>query len=379
MEDKVIINCDWLQYSVMLEDDFPEFICPDRYRIEVLQGNNIFRNRAIVWDTKGRKWLTLLWAPFSSLLNKRLMTVQVSNELLYYNAITMSYNLLRQIVDCHFNSCGRVDICADFQVTNAHLTMMKHLNSGHYYVQGKGEGSTWWHKIQECSNDRVYKKNQTHCLSWGSKDSDIKVKMYNKSRELGVLSKKKEYEKPYIISLWEQENFDITKVWRLEFSITGTGKLRWNKNTIKLEHVASSDWIRHVFYSLYNTRFVVRENQGKRKGHKNKDRQIKFLNLPKEDKILERCLGINDKPAASEAVKLLRKMMSAISSPLVMADSELCQTYCDAVARLCETHHLRSYFSAHFGDDVIPYLQRVIDESGEGIFEVDGNPNKTWQ
>lgn len=363
----------------MLADDYPEFVCPDGYRIEVLQGNNIFRNRAIVWDTRGIKWLTLLWCPFSSVLNSRLMTVQVSNQLLYYNAINMSYELLTQIVDCHFNSCGRVDICADFQVTDEHLLMMKHLNSGHYYVQGKSEGSNWWHKVQECTDDKTYKRNQTHCLSWGTKKSDIKVKMYNKSRELGVLDKNTEWEKPYIIEQWQQEHYDITKVWRLEFSLTGTGKLRWENDTITLSQVSSSDWIRHVFYSLYNTRFIVRENQGLRIGHKNQDRRIEFLNLPQEDKVLTRCLGIKDRPAASDAVILLRKMMGQISTPIVMADAELCQTYCNAVVRLCETHHLRSYFSAHFGDDVIPYLQRVLDESGEGIFKVDGNPNKTWQ
>jgi hypothetical protein len=203
--------------------------------------------------------------------------------------------------------------------------------------------------------------------------------MYNKSRELGVLDKDADWSKPYIIAQWQQEHYDITKVWRLEFSLSGTGKLRWDNNTITLEQVASSEWVRHVFYSLYNTRFVVRENQGKSAGHKNLDRRIEFLNLPQEDMVLTRCLGVNDRPAASDAVILLRKMMGAISSPIIMADSELCQTYCDAVVRLCETHHLRSYFSAHFGDDVIPYLQRVIDESGEGIFEVDGNPSKTWQ
>lgn len=377
--DEVLINCDWLQYSVILADDYPEFLCPDGFRIEVLQGNNIFRNRAIVWDTKGTKWLTLLWSPFSSLLNKRLMTVQVSNQLLYYSAIQVSFRVLQQIVDCKFNSCGRVDICADFQVTDKHLQMMAHLNSGHYYVQGKAEGSTWWHKIQEYTDNRIYKKNQTHCLSWGSKNSDIKVKMYNKSRELGVLDKDAEWEKPYIISLWQKENYDITKVWRLEFSLSGTGKLRWDNNTITLEQIASNEWIRHVFYSLYDTRFVIRENQGLRAGHKNLDKRVEFLNLPQEDRVLTRCLGVNDRPAASEAVKLLRKMMSAISSPLVVADTELCHTYCEAIARLCETHHLRNYFSAHFGDDVIPYLQRILDESGEGIYEVDGNPTKIWQ
>lgn len=377
--DNVIINCDWLQYSVILADDDPVFLCPDGYRIEVLQGNNIFRNRAIVWDTKGVKWLTLLWSPFSSLLNKRLMTVQVGNQLLYYQAVSMSYKLLTEIVGCHFNSCGRVDICADFLIDDDKLAVLRHLNSGHYYVQGKSEGSTWWHTINETSGDYTHKKSQLHCLSWGSKNTDIKVKCYHKSREQGMLAKDPKPDKPYIIDLWREVGWDVTKVWRLEFSICGTGRYRWKGESINLDKVKSNEWLTHTFYSLYEGRFIVRENQGKRKGHKNCDPRRDFLMLPPVSDVLVKSLGTTEHMQASDAVKLLRKMMGVISSPIVMNDSELCQVYCDAVARLCETHHLRSYFSAHFGDDVMPYLQRILDESGEGIYEVDGNPAKTWQ
>lgn len=379
MEDQVIINCDWLQYSVMLEEDYPEFICPSGYRIEVLQGNNIFRNRAIVTDSKGIKWLTLLWSPFSSLLNKRLMTVQVGNQLLYYQAISMSFNLLQQIVSCRYNSCGRLDVCADFQIDDEKIQALKHLNSGHYYIQGKSEGSTWWHVNNKTEQNRVYKQSQLHCLSWGSKNSDVKVKCYHKSREQGMLAKDPAPEKPYIVEQWKDAGWDVSRVWRLEFSISGTGRYKWKGESISLEKIKSHEWLTHLYYSLYNSRFVMRENQGKRKGHKNEDREINFLTLPSEDTIIERSLGTMDKAKASESVKLLRKMMSEISSPIVMADTELCQTYCDAVARLCEKHHLRSYFSSHFGDDVMTYLQRIVDESGVGIYEVDGNPNKTWQ
>ena len=379
MEDNVIINCDWLQYSVMLEEDNPELLCPDGYRIEVLQGNNIFRHRAIVSDEQGRKWLTLLWCPFSSLLNKRLMTIQVANQLLYYSAIQLSFNLLQKIVNCRYNSCGRLDVCADFQIDDEKIQALKHLNSGHYYIQGKSEGSTWWHVNNKTEDNRVYKQSQLHCLSWGSKNSDVKVKCYHKSREQGMLAKDPKPEKPYIIEQWKNAGWDVTKVWRLEFSISGTGRYKWKGESITLEKVKSHEWLTHLYYSLYNSRFVMRENQGKRKGHKNSDREINFLTLPSEDTIIERSLGTMDKAKASESVKLLRKMMSEISSPIVMADTELCQTYCDAVIRLCETHHLRSYFSAHFGDDVITYLQRLVDNSGEGIYEVDGNPNKIWQ
>lgn len=378
MEDKVIINCDWLQYSVMLDEDEPEILCPNGYRIEVLQGNNIFRNRAIAWDDKGIKWLTLLWSPFSSLLNKRLMTVQVGNQLLYYQAIMMSYRLLTQIVACHFNSCGRVDICADFLMDNNKLAVLRHLNSGHYYVQGKSEGSTWWHTVNEESSDYIHKKSQLHCLSWGSKNTDIKVKCYHKSREQGMLAKDPKPDKPYIVSLWQDAGWDVTQVWRLEFSLSGTGKLRWDNHTIELEQVASAEWLTHVFYSLYNSRFIVRENTGKRIGHKNNDPRRSFLMLPQEDRVLTRSLGEVERMQASDAVKLLRKLMGQIETPLVMANETLCRMLCDSVLTLVDSNRLGSYFHTKFGDDVRVYLQRIMDECGSGIFEVDGKPSKTW-
>ena len=166
MEDQVIINCDWLQYSVILAEDEPEFVCPDGYRLEILQGNNIFRNRILVWDLTGRKWLTLLWSPYSSRLNSRLMTVQVGNELLYQSAINQSFRLLQEITDCSFNSLGRVDICADFQMDEDKMLCLKHLNSGHFYIQAKSEGSNWWHSNNKVLNGRQFDYKTEHCLTW---------------------------------------------------------------------------------------------------------------------------------------------------------------------------------------------------------------------
>lgn len=376
--DSVIINCDWLQYSVILEDENPEFICPDGYRIEVLQGNNIFRYRALIFDEQGRKWLTLLWSPFSSLLNKRLMTVQVANQLLYYNAINLSFNLLQQCVDCHFNSCGRVDVCADFQIDDEKLETLRHLNSGHYYVQGKGEGSVWWHSTNESNGEARYQRNQLHCLSWGSKNSDIKVKCYNKSREQGMLAANPEPEKPYIVQLWREAGWDEKSVWRLEFSLSGTGKLRWKNAEIKLQEVSSTAWLTDVFYSLYGSRFVVRENQGKRCGHKNLDALRPLLDLPEVDDIITRSLGTMDNAQASDAVKLLRKLMSQLESPVVTSNVDVCEGLVSAIWKVVEANRLNSYFLNHFGSSADEYLQNVMDNAGTGIYEVDGKPSRTW-
>lgn len=376
--DNVIINCDWLQYSVMLAEDEPNFICPENFRLEVLQGNNIFRNRIIVWDDKGRKWLTLLWSPYSQRLNKRIMTVQVANELLYGYAINLSFRLLQQIVCCTFNSLGRVDVCADFLMDSYKYEVLKHLNSGHYYVQAKSEGSTWWHKQNEVKDGRAFWQNHMHCQTWGSNKSQIKVKCYYKSREQGMLTENSEPEKPWIVQMWRDAGWDVTNVWRLEFSISKASKARHSNNSIKLEQVSSSEWLTHLFYQLYGGRFVVRQNSGHRQEKKNGDRVIPFLELPAEDSLFRWSVGDNQRPPVSDAVKSLRILMLQTQSMPIICNSQTAECLATAVMSLVESHRLDTYFHNHYGQSVGEWAQSYVEQSGGGIHAVDGHPDKTW-
>lgn len=236
------VNVDWLQFSVHLGNSTPEILCPEGYRLELCQGNNIFEYRALVFTEGGQKVLTLLWHPYSSVLPQNLMTCQVSNEWLYLNGlgIKWAWELLQEIVECTFNAIGRVDICIDFQGTPARTAFLAHLNSNHYYVQGKKEGSTWWHTLASGAK-------QLHCLTWGSPTSEIKVKVYHKSREQGIMEGDKDKaSKPYIVTEWESAGLDITNVWRLEFSLSGVGQLRWNGQPITFDNLTDNAWLTQV-------------------------------------------------------------------------------------------------------------------------------------
>lgn len=378
MEDEVIINCDWLQYSVILGEDDPEFECPDGFRLEVLQGNNIFRHRLIVWDGQGRKWLTLLWSPYSSRLNKRLMTVQVANELLYGCAINMSFNVLQKIVCCRFNSLGRVDVCADFQMSEEKMEVLKHLNSGHYYVQAKSEGSIWWHKENDTKGYATYFTNHLHCQTWGSHKSQIKVKCYYKSREQGMLASEPCPEKPYIIKMWEDAGWNVKNVWRLEFSLSKTSKGMYDNKHIGLEEVSSSEWLTHLFYQLYSSRFIVRQNEGKRGSKKNEDKIIPFLALPQEDSLFRWSVGDTQRPEMSDAVKALRALMTQTQSEVILCNQDAAEYLATAIMSVVRNNRLETYFHNHYGDSVEGWAQTYVNGSGEGIFNVDGHPGKTW-
>ena len=365
------LNCDWLQYSVLTDSEEPEIICPDGYRLEIAQGNNIFENRALLFNGNGEKVLTLLWKPYSSVLNKRLMTVQVANKFLYTGMIRKNFELVRQIVACSFNSVGRFDICLDFEANEEFLDAVKHLNSGHYYVQHKTEGSSWWHEV----NKDNFKHKQTHCLTWGSPNSEIKVKLYHKSREQGLISGDVA-DKPWIVEEWEEAHFNKKNVWRLEFSLAGAGQLRWEKQLITLEMIENESWLRRVFFSLYHKRFVCRINQGKRQGHKNNDTRVYLVNLPLDGENLTWYEAPNLKSESKPAIELLRSLMRQVDNSAVMASKLMFESYGKMICEVIENYGLENYFKAVFEKDYTDYLAELYDKSGSGVYNMNLKPSR---
>lgn len=372
------LNIDWLQYSVHLITTEPEIICPDGMRIEICQGNNIFEYRALVYDARGAKYMTLLWKPYSSVLPSNLMTVQVANEFLYLNGqgVLWSFQDLQKIVDCTFNAIGRVDICVDWQSTPTRVEFLKHLNSAHYYVQGKREGSTWWHEVSSKSH---YHK-QLHALTWGSQTSEIKVKTYHKSREQGLVDNPNgQPDKPWIVNEWKVAGMDVTDVWRLEFSLSGAGQLRYKGKPISLENVSDNQWIVDVFFELYHHRFVTRINQGRRNGHHNDDARVYLLDLPLRSRQLKWAEAKGDDYELPAAIELLRSMMRQIDNPIVMASKVTFEDYANTIANIVNDYRLDGYFLRTWRQDCQSYLNEMYTNVGGGLKTIAANPRKLMQ
>ena len=367
------VNCDWLQYSVHLQDLEPDIICPDGYRIELCQGNNIFQHRALVFDSRGAKYLTLLWHPYSKVLPANLMTVQVANEYLYLDGgagILWSYQDLQKIVDCTFNAIGRVDICCDFEGSEQSTQFVNHLNSGHYYCQHKSEGSTWWHDVG--GKDTASKK-QLHCLTWGSQKSDIKVKLYHKSREQGLINSD-DAEKPWIVQQWQLNEMDIHNIWRLEFSMTGAGQLRWKGQPITLNNIADEQWLLDVFCELYHSRFVTRINQGRRNGHHNNDDRVYIFAMAKRATGLKWADQKGQDYELPAAITLLRAMMRQIDNPAIMSARPTFNDYATTILNLIDYHHLHGYFVRTYERDPSDYFDDLWSNVGQGIRHTTPSP-----
>lgn len=370
---KFAINCDWLQYSVILNHTDPELRCPEGYRIELCQGTNVYQYRALVIDSAGRKELTLLWHPHSSSLNPLHMSVQVSNEFLYSGRIASSLDLVKEIVDCTFNSIGRFDVCCDFEADNTTLEFIQRLNTGRYYVEKKREGSAFWHEVK----DADFKKKQLHCLSWGSKTSEIKVKLYNKSRELGLIGQPEtdkdgnpvepHIEKPWIVEEWKANDMDVKRIWRLEFSLKTGGQMRWNDVPIHLEQIASPSWLMRVYFDMYHTRFITRVNQGKRNGHKNLDDRVQLFLLPKDGERLKWAATIDHRTDSQPAVVLLRSLMRNFENDALMCNIPMVNEYIKTIQNVIRLHGLEEYFERSFGSSSQQFFIDVLNNAGRGV------------
>lgn len=359
-----VFSCDWLAYSVRIDNPDPKLKAPYGYRLEKMQGNNIFRHRAILYDSEGNKYLTLLWSPYSPRISKYIMTVQVNNYYLYNRGIGRSIDVLRAMCDCYFNAISRLDICCDFVATEEKINIIHALASSAMYVQGKKEGSNWWH---DAGGEHKNYKMQSHCLSWGSKTTSIRCKLYNKSREQGLLNKDEEAEKPWIVSQWE--GMDYKKVWRLEFSLNDVGMFQYRKKEISLEQADDDYFLTRMFIDLYEKRFVVRRNFGMRKGHHNNDPIVTFLRMPK----LTPATISRKEPIKTmeipERIKVLRKLMQLCDNPVIMVDDRLFERYRQIVTDVVYHGRLDSYFHNHYGDDVETFFNQR--QSGMGTYEID--------
>lgn len=374
------VNLDWISFSVKLLSPDAELQCPDGYRLELLPGNNIYRQRFILYDGAGRKLITALWQPFSSVLDSRIAHVQFANCTLYSYERFELWGLLIQVWDCEFNGMSRIDICCDFDATDFQHGIIRRLGDGRCYVQGKREGSRFWHEESYgLESGEVRKRTVFHCISWGSKTSEIKVKLYWKSREQGLIVPEgcpAVPEKPYIVEEWREMGMNERNVWRLEFSMQSAGQLRFDGHCLSLEEVLDPHWFCRVFCALLASRFIVRRDDGKRTAKHNEDRIVNFLSLP-FDKLGFRWKDYEKKRYEDAAnVTLLRKLLSQLDSPVCSSSQMVFESIASSVLAVVASCYLDEWCVKRLGCSIDRYLAEKAAAVGLGCFHVEPKPSR---
>lgn len=365
-KQKISVNCDWFSFSAKSNCHYEEIElqCPIGFNIEILKGTKQYRQRFIVTDNVGIKMMTILMFPIIKFIDEDLMLVEIGNQYLYNDALKLCWVVLQAIVPCTYNNPSRVDICCDINPTYRQRKIIRGLFRKNYYVAQKNDWSQWG------------QKEDGHQLTWGSKKSQFKWKLYNKSKELKVTEEIREYDKPYIVDEWKKCGMDIYNVWRLEISMTDVSKIELFGNKIMFEDIIDQATITMIFFEMLDRRFVIRRKEGHTR--KSNDTEVKLIDIR-----VERAKTATRKPqierqkyAGVQEFFAIKRMLD--KSTIATTDEKFVQRMVAAASRVAIDYGLNPYFERVYkckaDDMLLPILERLkVDVYTEYNNEVEHN------
>lgn len=372
---QTLVNIDWLSLSYSLELRFNEqedlFLkCPDSWTIEHFSGTNIYQHRICYYNKFGEKMLTCLYFPKSKIIPKYMALVEVANKCLYSHEWEYIISNLSNIFhDGIITGISRLDLCCDFQkfmdencLEKSAKNLLKKFESGQFAVLGKREGASFYSYDRSEEGKIVTDVKQ---LSFGSKTTQIKWKIYNKTREIQENSKTNEDYKKYILENWALNGFDVTKcTYRLECSINQFSSLCIGKNTNNYGGIAQlSQNYEKIFRTLYSENFKVILNEGKI--NISRSRRINILNLlPTEWQITKRP-GISQAPIA-EAKKVVSFHLKTLQDMGEVARCESAKYLWESVFSLVQEFGLYDWIEWKFeGADLQLMWECWLENTGK--------------
>lgn len=358
------VNCDWLSFSARFKPN-EAISAPSGFRWEQYPGTNIYRERWILYDSSGAKVMTICAVPYSSVIPEDLCLCQIANPFLYSPSPSWLLGLLSSFRCAVYHGLSRWDVCCDFCPSDAEYKTIRKLTSGAQYVAGKSEGSLFWHS----ESYKGTEVRMAHCLSWGCHTSALKVKLYNKSLEIDAAHSDLCH-KPWILSEWDCHLPDVTKVWRLEFSLTDANQFAIDERRLSFGDALSADVLCRFFAEVKRKRFVVRMNQGRRSGHKNLDEIVPFLPFDMDGISICRADAMSERSALDDERQLARRLVMSMDMPSVLMDSMLYQNLRSSLLMLCESPLVCSYVDKLVGGSAADWIARLDSSVGDGVFSI---------
>lgn len=257
------LSCDWWSFSILSQQGFSGVV-PDDYEVETLSGNNIFHERRI-FRYRGSKLLTVLSKPKSTqFLHSNIHLVEVGNRWLY-DLCNLRELLTIFYPDFIFSNMSRVDICCDFKATDEQMDVIRGLGDGSLYVGGKSRGRV---DFEEGVERRPF------CFNFGSIESEVKWKLYNKTKEINATSP--ECSKPWIRAKWRTAGIGDAGIWRCELSFHPSRFTNDLGMSIGVWDMYATELLGQFWMELFKRRFVV-----KRRGHSRRanDEVVPFIDV----------------------------------------------------------------------------------------------------
>lgn len=368
-QQPLLINIDWLSFSVTLALDDIErltgrarLIQPQGYvLVEATHGTPQYKRRVLVQTEDGDKVLTLLLQPYSKIMDSRDMFVEVANSRLYDgHNLGWVLDLLGCIHVFAFKSLSRYDVACDFNPTEDQRDIISALTTGGAYVSGKREGVSFHNYNIPTQGGRVTRVARQ--LSWGSKFSAVKWKLYNKTLEIMATDEqgRRWCAKPWIPTAWARAGMETREVWRLECSVVGASTFDWRGEKCGWQ-LADAETAESFYWSMLRSRFTIRANEGH--ACRKNDRELQLLPVPQGDtyRLRER-IGETEQITRDHAATL-RACIKELEREENAFSATHRAIWLDTTNRVIEAAHLHDYFLRTFGKTWEEYAAEVGQQS----------------
>ena len=351
---KIPLSVDWLALTLRLEDR--PCGCPEGHKWAFYSPTNVWASRWVLFNEFGEKVFTLLFQPRQSIIKANAALLEVANEWLYHGVgFHGVLDLLSKVVRFQVLGISRLDLAADFNPNNRQTDIIKGLSTDKYYIGGKRNGSGFWSVNNDDYYPEQWRGRIPHCQSWGHKTSDVKWKLYYKTKELRDAAGGKMFDKPYIVDMWRELGMDETNVWRLEVSIHNCNNFNFMGNKLTFDAFCHSG--SNLYQALYTSRFQVKKNEG----HKDKtnDAQVEFLKvgaLHDGFKVRRREVLVEH----NGRLAMMRHMVSDIKKEEVLLSDVAREAAFSTLQQLIEQDRFEKYFEAMEGmsfDDWVEWLR----------------------
>lgn len=159
--------------------------------------------------------------------------VRISSEYLWAQGLKNSWNILQNWIVETFDNIKEVKISRVDLAT--HISDIDFITNFDKVYKGKYKKS-----------HNFYTGKEINSLCFGSRNSDVFCRIYNKTQEINELR-----HKYWFIDIWKKHNMNVDNVWNVEFEIKSNLLRMFNINSINdlLEHITAlwhyctTDWL----------------------------------------------------------------------------------------------------------------------------------------